>query len=229
MRINRIHTFDLSFAEAKVLQERLAGKIQVEGGPNISEIRTVAGCDCAFDRRTNLAFGALVLCDFPSMAPIEILTAHCEIRFPYVPGYLSFRELEVLLRLFDRLETPPDIVIADGQGIAHPRRIGLASHLGLFLETPTIGCAKSRLIGESKPPGFSKGEWKPLLDREEIIGSVVRTKNGVKPVFVSPGHLIGLEKARKIILACTTKYRLPGPTRIADIEVAKYKKGVLDG
>jgi deoxyribonuclease V len=228
MKINRIHGFDISFSEAKTLQERLSGQVRVESGPNIREINTVAGCDCAFDRRTNLAFGAVVLCDFPSMSPVGILTAHCEIRFPYVPGYLSFRELEVLLSLFERLEKPPDIVIADGQGIAHPRRIGLASHLGLFLEIPTIGCAKSRLIGESKTPGLSKGEWSPLFDRQEIIGAVVRTKKGVKPLFVSPGHLIDLEKAREMIIACSTKYRLPEPSRIADIEVAKYKKEVID-
>lgn len=228
MKINKLHGFDLTFAEAKGIQSRLAEQLIIEGGPEISDIRTVAGCDCAFDRRRNLAFGALVVFRFPSMEKTEIITGHREIRFPYVPGYLSFRELEVLLGLFERLETSPDLVLADGQGIAHPRRIGLASHLGLFLGIPTIGCAKSRLIGTFAEPGIEKGSWSPLLDKDEIIGSLLRTRRGVRPMFISPGHLVGIEKSRKLALACTSKFRLPEPPRIADIEVAKFKKEVLD-
>jgi len=228
MKINKLHGFDLTFAEAKEIQNRLAEQLVIEGGPEIADICTVAGCDCAFDRRRNVAFGALVVLEFPSMAKREIITGYREIRFPYVPGYLSFRELEVLLCLFEKLETPPDLVLADGQGIAHPRRIGLASHLGLFLGIPTIGCAKSRLIGTFTEPGIEKGSWTPLLDKDEIIGSLLRTRRGVRPMFISPGHLVGIEKSRELSLACTSKFRLPDPPRITDIEVAKFKKEVLD-
>lgn len=229
MKINNLHGFDLTFPQAKAVQQRLAEEVIVRGGPKGSEIQIVAGCDCAFDRKTKQAFGALVVFKFPEMERFEVITAHRQTRFPYVPGYLSFRELEVLIDLFEKLRSPPDLVLVDGQGIAHPRRIGLASHLGLFLELPTIGCAKSRLTGETTEPGIEKGEWTPIYDKEEIIGTLLRTRTSVKPMFISPGHRVGIERARELALACTTKYRMPEPTRIADKEVARYKREVLNG
>ncbi len=228
MKINDLHNFDLSFEEAAEIQRRLADEVVVGGGPSVEDVEIVAGCDCAFDRKCGMAFGALVIFKFPEMRRLRVIAGHRETRFPYVPGYLSFRELEVMLDLFARLENPPDLVLADGQGIAHPRRIGLASHLGLFLNVPTIGCAKSRLVGEADEPGIEKGEWRPIMLEGEIVGSMLRTRNKVKPMFISPGHRVGVDSARDLALACVTKYRMPEPTRIADIEVAKYKRGVLD-
>lgn len=228
MKINRLHEFDLTFGEAAEIQRRLAGKVVVSGGPRREDVELVAGCDCAFDRKSGMAFGAIVLFKFPEMKRLRVIAGHRETRFPYVPGYLSFRELEVLLDLFARLENPPDLVLVDGQGIAHPRRIGLASHLGLFLNVPTIGCAKSRLVGEADEPGEKKGEWKPIMFEGEVVGSLLRTRDKVKPMFISPGHRMEVDSARDLALACVNKYRMPEPTRIADIEVAKYKRRVLD-
>ncbi len=154
---------------------------------------------------------------------VETVTAHMPLVFPYVPGLLSFREMPVCLEAVKKVQTPVDLWLIDGQGIAHPRRLGLASHLGLLLNTPTIGCAKSRLIGTYDEPGAYKGDFSQLYDKDERIGAVVRTRDNVKPLFISPGHLCRFEDAIKFTLACTTKYRLPEPTRLAHQTVTKYK------
>ena len=227
MRINELHAFDIDLAEGRSIQLELAKRVVVDGGPSPDEIRLVAGCDVAFDKKTGMAFGSLVSMSFPELATVEIYNAEAPIRFPYVPGYLSFRELEVILKLFRGLKAVPDLVLVDGQGIAHPRGIGLASHLGLFLGLPTIGCAKSRLVGEYDEVGPKKGDRAPLNYRDSVIGTVLRTRDGVKPMFISPGHLVGVERAAELALACTSRYRLPEPTRRADAAVARYKKAVL--
>jgi len=146
--------------------------------------------------------------------------------FPYVPGYLSFREIPAVVRCIRKVRTPFDVILCDGQGIAHPRRMGLASHLGLVLDTPSIGCAKSRLVGEHDEPGNRRGEFAKLMDGGERIGSVVRTREKVKPIYVSPGHLVDHPSSRRIAMACVTRYRVPEPTRIADIIAAREKKRI---
>jgi len=229
LKINNLHNFDLTLAKAKELQLSLVDKLSIGNGPEIAGISLVAGCDVAFDKKENLALGAVVLLSYPKLEKIDVLTGSAPLRFPYIPGYLSFREIEVLLPLFRRLSSVPDVVFVDGQGIAHPRGIGFASHIGLFLGIPTVGCAKSRLVGKHDGVGPEKGNWKPLLFMGKSVGSVLRTKSNVKPMFISPGHLVGIDRARELALACTGKYRIPEPTRQADIEVAKYKKVRQDG
>ncbi len=224
MKVNRLHGFDITLARAKELQIELVERIIVGGGPAEEDIHIVAGCDCAFDKARGLIFGAVVLMSFPELETISVVAGSAPIRFPYIPGFLSFREMEVLIELFERVDNAPNLLLIDGQGIAHPRGIGLASHLGLFLEIPTIGCAKSRLVGECVEPGPDRGDWTPIKYKGGQIGSLLRTRKGVKPMFISPGHLVGLKKSRELALVCTGKFRLPEPTRNADIAVAKYKK-----
>jgi deoxyribonuclease V len=153
--------------------------------------------------------------DFPGLAPRAQALARRKVRFPYVPGYLSFREIPVVLAALAKLRVRPDVLLCDGQGYAHPRRFGLACHLGVLTDIPSIGVAKSRLIGEHSVLARAKGSWTPLRDGVEVIGAVVRTRTGVKPLYVSVGHRVSLEMALKIVLRCTTKYRLPETTRAA--------------
>jgi deoxyribonuclease V len=154
---------------------------------------------------------------------VETVSAERETSFPYIPGLLSFREAPVCLEAAGRFSREPDLYVIDGQGVAHPRRLGLASHLGLFFDKPTIGCAKSRLIGSFGEPGQEKGAWSPLQDRGAVIGAVVRTRSRVKPIFVSVGHRCSLEDAIRISLACATRYRIPEPTRLAHQAVSRLR------
>lgn len=162
-----------------------------------------------------MARAAVALFSFPSLELLQTTLAEVEISFPYVPGLLAFREGPAVLAALERMSIPPDMLMFDAQGIAHPRRMGLASHIGILLDIPSIGCAKSRLCGEYQPPEKHKGSWTPLYDNDEIIGAVVRTRDNVRPVFVSVGHRVDLESAIDIVLSCTTRYRLPEPTRWA--------------
>jgi deoxyribonuclease V len=161
---------------------------------------------------------------WPDLDRIETATAVGAAVFPYVPGYLSFREGPVLDVAFGRLSERPDLVFFDGQGTAHPRRCGLASHLGVLWDVPAVGCAKSRLVGEADEPGPSRGDWTPLIDGEEIVGSVLRTRRGVKPMWISPGHRIDSEGARRVVLEGCTRYRMPEPTRRAHLEVNALRR-----
>ena len=174
-------------------------------------------------RGSHAYIAAVVVLEFPSLVPMESVTAMRPIEFPYVPGLLSFREAPTILDALERLKTLPDVMMFDGQGCAHPRRLGLAAHLGLFFDTPTIGCAKSRLTGSFEEPSPEKGSHSPLMDGNDVIGAVVRTRANVKPVFVSVGNKCLLKDAIEITLACTTKYRLPEPTRLAHQFVSKLK------
>jgi deoxyinosine 3'endonuclease (endonuclease V) len=157
---------------------------------------------------------------------VETATASAKLTFPYIPGLLSFREAPACLAVVRKLRSEPDLFLIDGQGIAHPRRLGLAAHLGLFLDKPAIGCAKSRLIGTFEPPGIEKGAYSPLRDGDEIIGAVVRTRRNVKPLFISVGNKCRLDDAIRLTLACTTRYRLPEPTRLAHQAVTRFKKSL---
>jgi len=224
--MRNLHEWNLSYAEARRVQSELAGRVEVV--PLEKEPRLIAGLDCAFSRdgkRTCAAAVVLRLVGSRGAPPgqprqfefeqVETATAQQETRYPYIPGLLSFREAPVCLEAAAKLSRQPDLFMIDGQGVAHPRRLGLASHLGLFFDMPTVGCAKSRLIGTFEEPGSRKGAWSLLRDGAEVIGAVVRTRSGVKPVFVSVGHRCTLENAISVTLACATRYRIPEPTRLA--------------
>ncbi|MFH0846842.1 MAG: deoxyribonuclease V, partial [Chloroflexota bacterium] len=171
---------------------------------------------------------AVVVLSYPELKPVETVLFRGEINFPYVPGFLSFREAPLVLKAFERLTKSPDLVMVDGQGLAHPRRLGIASHLGLLLNLPTIGCAKSWLCGEYEVPPESAGSFTPLLDRGEVIGTVLRSRTGVKPLFVSVGHKIKLESATRWVLRCCCGLRLPEPTRLAHLAAGgKLREAVL--
>ena len=173
----------------------------------------MAGVDVSF--RKGQAQAAVVVLSLSSLEPVDRAWAKLPITFPYVPGYLTFREGPAVLAAFERLTLWPDLVVFDGQGIAHPRRMGLAAHLGLFLDLPSIGCAKSRLCGTHDPPGPERGDWAPLYDGDEVIGVVLRSRPGTKPLYVSPGHRMDLPTAVHYVMACCSRYRLPETTRWA--------------
>jgi len=225
MQIKSLHNWNLSFSAAVSLQQQLAGQVKLV--PLKKAIRTVAGVDCAFSKDAKKIIAAIVVLRGPLKLPefetIETANAVCKVGFPYVPGLLSFREGPVCVAAAKKLKTKPDVFIIDGQGIAHPRRLGLASHLGLFFDMPTIGCAKSRLTGAYKEPPSQKGAYSLLKAKGRTIGAVVRTRSNVKPVFVSVGNKCLLEDAIRISLGCTTKYRLPEPARLAHRIVTQLK------
>ena len=221
MRIKKLHNWNLSYPQAIALQKQLSEKVQQTGLK--SKPKTIAGLDCAFSKDKKRIIACAVVLSLPDFKQIETTTASQKVAFPYIPGLLSFREAPVCIAAVEKLKQEPDVFIIDGQGTAHPRRLGLAAHLGLFFDKPTIGCAKSRLVGTFKelPPG--KGTYSPLKDKKKTIGAVVRTREKVKPVFVSIGNKCSLEDAIKITLTCAVKYRLPEPTRLAHQLVSKLK------
>jgi deoxyribonuclease V len=206
--------WDVSPAQARAIQDRL--RDQVIRADELGTVHRVAGTDVAFEQRGRVTRAAAVVLSFPDLELIEHALIRRPTRFPYVPGLLSFREIPAVLDALARLRTTPDLILCDGQGIAHPRRLGLASHLGVVTGLPTVGVAKSRLIGEHAEPGRAKGSRVPLLDGDEIIGVVLRTRTDVRPVYVSIGHRVSLETAVRYTLACVTRYRLPETTRWAD-------------
>ena len=215
MEVRELHPWNVDTEEARRIQVRLASQVVREGAP--ARVRAVAGADLHVERPAarSRARGAVVVLAYPGLRPIEQAVFETEVAFPYVPGLLSFRETPVLLEAFRRLTTKPDLLLVDGQGYAHPRRFGLACHLGLLLDVPTIGCAKSRLIGEYGALDGPAGSRADLLDGGEVVGAVLRTRDGVSPLFVSVGHRIALDEAVQWVLRCCRGYRLPEPTRLA--------------
>lgn len=211
-----------NFEQAKALQESLRKRVRLH--PLRTRLRRIAGCDVSLERAADRVYAAVVVLAWPGLERLEVAHAVRKADFPYVPGYLSFREGPVLDLAFRRLRIRPDLVIFDGQGIAHPRRFGLASHLGVLWRVPSVGCAKSRLVGAAKDPGIRKGDWTPLRDGTEVIGSVLRTRDGVRPVFVSPGHRVDHAGARRVVLRAATRFRLPEPTRLAHGEVNDVRR-----
>lgn len=205
------HSWQLSPAEARSVQRRLCEFIDVR--PLDRRAQTVAGIDVSV--KGGRARAAAVLWRLADLAPACASTAEVDVSFPYVPGLLAFREGPAVLEVVRKLAQQPDVLMFDAQGMAHPRRMGLASHLGVLLDLPSIGCAKSRLTGVHEEPAAAKGSWTPLRDGEVVIGAVVRTRDGVRPVFVSVGHLVDLSTAISLTLACCTRYRLPEPIRWA--------------
>ena len=181
----------------------------------LGDIRRVAGVDVGFEQGGRITRAAVAVLGFPDLEPASEAIARLPTSFPYVPGLLSFREIPAVLAALQQLEELPDLLLCDGQGLAHPRRFGIACHLGVLVDLPSIGVAKSRLLGEHEEPGPDKGSWEPLLDRGETIGAVVRTRSRVKPLYVSIGHRLSLDTAIRYLLACTPRYRLPETTRRA--------------
>jgi deoxyribonuclease V len=209
-----LHEWTLQIDEAKALQRELAKRIVLED--QLGEVRYVAGVDMAINETSGMARAAVVLFTYPALTVLEKHVYEDPVRMAYIPGLLSFRELPCVLGAFQQLKQQPDLVMADGQGIAHPRRLGIASHLGLWIDTPTIGCAKSILVGKHEPVGEAIGDWSPLLYYHETIGAALRMRAKVKPMIISQGHKISLESSIKYVLACGRGYRLPEPTRLAD-------------
>jgi deoxyribonuclease V len=221
MEIKKLHNWNLSYSQAIALQKQLSEKVQLIELKN--HPKTIAGIDCAFSRDKKRIIACVVLLKLPGFEPIETENVVQKLTFPYIPGLLSFRESPVCIAAVEKLKHEPDAFIIDGQGIAHPRRFGLACHLGLFFDKPTVGCAKSRLTGSFEEPAPEKGSFSPLKDGDEVIGAVVRTRTNVEPVFVSVGNKCSLKNAIEITLNCTTKYRIPEPTRLAHQLVSKLK------
>ena len=220
-----LHSWDLTPKEAIALQRELAGRVVLQDA-TAEPVRLVAGVDVSCARFSPCVHAAVILYDLRDDTVVERTSAQAAEAFPYVPGLLSFRELPVVLAAFRSLSAIPDVVLMDGQGIAHPRRLGIASHLGLWLDLPTVGCAKSRLCGEHGEPGKLRGEWSRLMAGDEEIGRVVRTRDRVRPLFVSPGHRVSMERAVQIVLACGRGYRLPEPTRQAHVESNRLREAV---
>jgi len=207
------HAWQLTPAEGVALQNTL--RQRVERVDRLPVIRYVAGVDAGYEDGGRVARAAVAVLAFPGLELVATSVARCPVIFPYVPGLLAFRELPAILAALANLHTAPDLILCDGQGIAHPRRFGIASHLGVLLDVPAIGAAKTRLTGRHAEPPNVKGAWTPLLDGAETIGAVVRTRVGVKPIFVSIGHRVSLNTAIELTLACVTRYRLPETTRQA--------------
>jgi len=214
MKNKPLHEWNLKQDEAIALQRELAKRVVRED--RLDQVRHVAGVDMAINEVSGMARAAVVLLSYPALEIVERHVYEEPVRMPYVPGLLSFRELPCILGAFDLLKQQPELVMVDGQGIAHPRRLGIASHLGVWLDLPTIGCAKSILTGHHKLLGEEAGSWVPLNADGEVIGAVLRTRAHVKPMIISLGHRISLETSLHYVLACCKGYRLPEPTRQAD-------------
>lgn len=213
MSVNLDHAWNLTPADAIALQKRLCGAVERED--RLGTPTRIAGVDVGFEEAGRITRAAVAVLRFPSLQPLEQAIARLPTRFPYVPGLLSFREIPAILQALAQLQRPPDLLLCDGQGLAHPRRFGLACHLGLLTDTPSIGVGKSRLIGRHGAVPPEKGGWVPLIDRGEVIGAVLRTRQGVKPIYVSIGHRVSLQTAIDYVLAATTRYKLPETTRAA--------------
>jgi deoxyribonuclease V len=213
MEARRLHGWDLTPKEAIALQTALRGRVVRED--RIGDVRRIAGVDVGFEQDGRVTRAAVAVLAYPELALVEEVVVRVATTFPYVPGLLSFREAPAVLAAFEKVRVAPDLILYDGQGIAHPRRFGIASHVGLLLDCPSIGVAKTRLVGAHKMPANRRGAWAPLRDAGEEIGAALRTRAGVKPLYVSIGHRVSLETAVRWTLACVTRYRLPETTRWA--------------
>jgi deoxyribonuclease V len=216
------HKWDLDVAGARALQDELAERV-ITDRP-LEPYETIGGADVSFNKLSPTLYAAVVVLRADTLELIDKTGVVAEATFPYVPGFLSFREAPPVIEAFEKLSVRPDVLICDGQGIAHPRRLGLASHVGLWLEIPTIGCAKSHLFGQYDEPGPTRGQWTPMTDGDETIGAVLRTRDRVKPLYVSPGHLCNLDGAIAAVLSSTRGYRLPVTTRLAHDRVNEMRR-----
>ena len=221
-----LHPWNLTPSEAVALQKTLASQVKIV--PLAREITTVAGCDISFDKGSDKVWAGVVVLSLPDLQVIESAGVETKAPFPYVPGLLSFRETPPLLEAWAKLKTEPDAVVMDGQGLAHPRRMGLACHFGLVVERPTLGCAKTVLVGKFDAPEPAKGSWSPMVYRNETVGAALRAKDKVTPVYISPGHEIDLKDSVALTLRCAGGYRVPEPTRQAHLYVNRLRRGELE-
>jgi deoxyribonuclease V len=217
MDIPLIHSWKVSPAEAIQIQEKLRKKLRLQ--PPRIPLKTIAAGDVSYSRMDDMVYAAFLPFTYPDLIPLESASAQGHASFPYIPGLLTFREAPILLEAFSKLKTRPDLILIDGQGIAHPSSMGIAAHIGLILNLPAIGCAKSRLVGTHEEPGPERGKAVPLIDGGRTVGMVLRTREGVKPVYVSPGHKMDMESSVKIVLSLCRGYRIPEPLRQAHIFV----------
>lgn len=201
-------------AEAKLIQEQLKDRVITQD--ELKTVQYVAGVDVGFQDNYQITQAAVAVLSFPQLELVEKAISQIPTTFPYIPGYLSFREIPAILEALKQLKITPDLILCDGQGLAHPRRFGLACHLGVLLNLPTIGVAKSLFIGEHEELPSEKGSWQPLIDKDETVGLVLRSRTNVRPIYVSIGHKISLPTAKDYVMKCLTKYRLPETTRWAD-------------
>lgn len=208
-----IQNWNLTPTEAVALQKELRQQVKLE--PLDKETKYVAGADISFNKYSETVYAGVVVLQLPELVEVDRSLVVSKATFPYIPGLLSFREIPSLLEAWETLRHKPDVVIMDGQGIAHPRRLGIASHFGLLTNVPTVGCAKSLLVGKYAGLGNQPGDTAPIIDRSETVGFALRTKTNVQPVFVSPGHRITFDESLRLVLRCITKYRLPETTRLA--------------
>jgi deoxyribonuclease V len=223
MRYRKLHDWKLSGTEAVALQQKLRSEVRIQ--PLDREVEIVAGCDISFNKYSDIVYAGIVVLRLADLKVIDTATAVTRTKFPYIPGLLSFRETPALLEAWQRLETEPDVIMLDGQGLAHPRRFGIACHFGLLAEKPTIGCAKTVLVGKFDEPDQQAGNYSLMNHKGETVGAAVRTKNKVAPVYVSPGHLIDLPGAISLALRSTKGYRIPEPTRQAHLLVNALRRG----
>ena len=221
--MRQLHSWDLKPTDAVQLQKELKSQIQLQ--PLSQPPRLIAGADLSFDKGSDTVYAGIVVLSLPDLQIVEERGLQTTATFPYVPGLLSFRESPAILEVWEKLENKPDLLVTDGQGTAHPRGFGVACHLGLWLDVPTIGCAKTLLCGKYETPGEARGSTSPIVYKNETIGAALRTKNRVKPVYVSPGNLIDLEGALDIMLLCDGGYRIPEPTRRAHLFVNRLRLG----
>jgi len=222
VKVRKLHDWHVSVRQAILLQERLSEMAVREGQAPC--VRLAAGCDAAYDTAQGILYGGVVLWDLAQKRVVESQVSRGHVTFPYVPGLLAFRETPVLLEALARLKGEPDVMLVDGQGIAHPRSMGLASHLGLHTMVPTVGCAKTILVGSHGPIGSLRGDWTWLHYEGSRVGAVVRTRSRVRPIYVSPGHRISIEGALQVVVRCLGQFRLPEPVRQAHLLVAQHKR-----
>jgi deoxyribonuclease V len=222
-QFKQLHDGDWTPREAVELQQRLRDEVRI--APLAKEIRTIAGADISFNKFDPTIYAGVVVLSYPELEVIEESGVVSETKFPYVPGLLSFRETPSVLEAWSKLKTEPDALMLDGQGLAHPRRVGIACHVGLLIERPTLGCAKSVLVGKYDEPSTERGAWTEMVHKGEVVGAALRTKRNVQPVFVSPGHLIDLEGAVNLTLGSDGGYRQPEPTRRAHLLVNALRRG----
>ncbi len=218
----KLHPWNVGYRRAVAIQQNLRKQLILR--PKTGDMRLIAGADASYHKRDDLFFGAVVVFSLKPWEIVEEAVSWGHISFPYIPGLLTFREAPILLKAFRKLKSRPDLIIFDSQGIAHPRGLGLASHMGLILDTPSIGCAKTRLIGDYRDPGLRAGSRTSLTQGGKRLGTVLRTRGGVKPIFVSPGHMIDHREAVRWVLRCCRGYRLPEPTRQAHILVNNLRR-----
>jgi len=223
MVVHHLHPWDLSPQEAMELQKELASRVREEP-LDLEKVDLIAGVDVSFSRGDSTGYAAVVAMEYPSFKVVEVAGIKGDLGMPYIPGLLSFREAPLILRALEKLKRTPQVILVDGNGVAHPRGLGIASHLGVLLDAATIGCAKSRLLGHHEEPGPQKGEWAPWRHEGRLLGAVLRTRTGVKPIYVSVGHRVTLDDALELVLSCCPRYRIPEPIRAAHKEVNRLRR-----